>query len=173
MLHLLRAHLDPLHRAALRDALTAHLRAVAASAVRGDRTLVARAEDEVRRDPAAHIAFDATGLATLCAAGRTFQAGRFEAVRLGELRSKAAEARRVAGASAARLRLCILEGASPATDIGALQAIAPPDSPFQVASQFNCLESTGVGHRERPPVEASRPLMAVQPPETRRERLTV
>ena len=29
------------------------------------------------------------------------------------------------------------------TDIGALQASAPPGSLFQVASQFNCLESPG------------------------------
>jgi hypothetical protein len=143
MLDLLRAHLDPLDRAALREALTAHLRAVAAPAARGDRTLVARAEEEVRRDPAAHLGFDDTGLATLRAAGRTFQGGRFEVVRLGELRSRAAEARRVAAAPAARLRLCVLDGASPATDIGALQATAPPGSLFQVASQFNCLESPG------------------------------
>ncbi len=32
---------------------------------------------------------------------------------------------------------------SPATDIGALQATAPPETVFQVASQFNCLESPG------------------------------
>jgi len=37
----------------------------------------------------------------------------------------------------------VLDGVSPATDIGALQAVAPPNSLFQVASQFNCLESPG------------------------------
>jgi AhpD family alkylhydroperoxidase len=35
----------------------------------------------------------------------------------------------------------VLDGASPATDIGALQATAPAGSLFQVASQFNCLEA--------------------------------
>jgi hypothetical protein len=37
----------------------------------------------------------------------------------------------------------VLDGVSPATDIGALQATAPPGTVFQVASQFNCLESPG------------------------------
>jgi hypothetical protein len=142
MLHVL-AQTDPGDHASLRDALTAELHAVAASGPRGDRTLVARAEDEVRQNTAAHIRFDATGLATLHAAGRTFQAGRFETPRLGELRRRAAEARRAAGEPAARLRFYVLDGASPATDIGALQASAPPDSLFQVASQFNCLEAPG------------------------------
>lgn len=41
------------------------------------------------------------------------------------------------------LRLWVLNGAHPVTDIGALQASAPPGSLFQVASQFNCLESPG------------------------------
>jgi hypothetical protein len=36
-----------------------------------------------------------------------------------------------------------LDGASPATDIGSLQATAGPGTLFQVASQFNCLESPG------------------------------
>ncbi|HET7501498.1 MAG TPA: hypothetical protein VFK02_10860, partial [Kofleriaceae bacterium] len=48
-----------------------------------------------------------------------------------------------AGRPAARRRLWIFDGASPATDIGALQATAAPGSLFQVASQFNCLEAPG------------------------------
>jgi hypothetical protein len=41
------------------------------------------------------------------------------------------------------LRLWVFTGASPLTDVGALQAMAAPGSLFQVASQFNCLESPG------------------------------
>lgn len=142
MLHIL-TQIDPSDRAALRSALTEHLHSVIASRARGggDRTLVARAEDEVRSDPAAHIRFDDTGLATLHAVDRVFQAGRFETPTIGELRRKAAEARRAAGEPEARLRFHVLDGASAATDIGALQADAPPGSLFQVASQFNCLEA--------------------------------
>ena len=39
------------------------------------------------------------------------------------------------------VRFFVLDGASPVTDIGALQATAPAGSLFQVASQFNCLEA--------------------------------
>ena len=42
-----------------------------------------------------------------------------------------------------RCRLWVLDGEGPATDIGALQATAPEGVLFQVASQFNALESTG------------------------------
>ena len=133
----------PSDRASLRDALTAHLHALAAPGPRGNRTLVARAEDEVRADPGACIRFDEAGHASLSAAGRTFRAGLFETPRLGDLRRRAAEARRRAGDPGATLRFFVLDGASPATDIGALQATAPPGSLFQVASQFNCLEAPG------------------------------
>jgi hypothetical protein len=127
--------------ASLRDALTAHLDSVTAPRPRGDRSLVARVEAEVRADPAAHIRFDARGLATLEAAGRAFKAGRFETPRLGALlrRAEAAKARHID--ARASLRFFVLDGASAATDIGALQATAPAGSLFQVASQFNCLES--------------------------------
>lgn len=43
---------------------------------------------------------------------------------------------RCADAGSGRVRLWALTGAHPATDIGALQACAPPDSLFQVASQI-------------------------------------
>src|SRR3954466_8202419 len=140
MLHLL-SQIDPRDRASLCEALTEHLHAVASPAARGDRGLVHRAESEVRADPGAHIRFAADGLATLHAAGRTFQAGRFETPRIGDLRRRAIEARRRAGEPEARLRFWVFDGASPATDIGALQGTAPPGSLFQVASQFNCLEA--------------------------------
>jgi hypothetical protein len=105
--------------------------------------VVARTEAEVRADPGKCIRFDTTGLATLTAAGRAYQAGRFETPRLGALRRRAEEAKANAGGKAGALRLFVLDGASPATDIGSLQATAPPESLFEVASQFNCLEATG------------------------------
>src|SRR5262245_33153979 len=140
MLHLL-SQISPEDRASLGEALTAHLHAVAAPAARGDRTLVHRAESDARADPGAAIRFAADGLATLHAAGRTFQAGRFETPRIGDLRRRAIDARRMAGDPEARLRFWVFHGASPATDIGAIQGTAPAGSLFQVASQFNCLES--------------------------------
>lgn len=140
MLHLF-AQVYPSDRTLLRDALIAHLHAVAMPATRGDRGLVARVEKEVRVNPAAHLCFDEAGHATLSAAGRTFQAGRFETPRLGDLHHRAIDARLKAGEPTAELRCFVLDGASPATDVGALQATAPPGSLFQVASQFNCLEA--------------------------------
>jgi hypothetical protein len=132
---------DPDDHASLRDALAAHLRAVA-ELPRGDRTIVRSAEAEVRADPAAHIRFAADGSATLHAVGRTFHAGRFATPRLGDLRRRVEEMR-PHGDTPGALRFWVLDGASPATDIGALQGTAPGGSLFQVASQFNCLESPG------------------------------
>jgi len=148
MLHLL-DQLDP-SDPALRDALADHARTVAAPRGRGDVSLVARVEAEVKADPARHLRFDETGRATLHAAGRTFQAGLFETPRLGELRRRTEEARVLAGHPAARLRLFVLDGTDPATDVGALQAHAPAGTLFQVASQFNCLEAEGARGRARP-----------------------
>jgi hypothetical protein len=124
------------------DALGEHLRAVQASREQGDAEQVARAEQEVAADPGA-LRFDSAGRATLVAAGRRYQAGRFEVLRLCELRARAASQRAAAGRPSHRRRLWVFDGASPATDIGALQATAAPGSMFQVASQFNCLESPG------------------------------
>jgi hypothetical protein len=130
-------------RERLEDQFRAHLEAVLASRDRGDLTQVARMEAEIKEEPGRCIRFDATGLATVEAAGRTYRGGRFETIPLGELRRRALLAREQAGQPAARLRLWVFDGASPLTDIGALQATAPPGSLFQVASQFNCLESPG------------------------------
>lgn len=140
MLHLL-SQIDPGDRAALGAALNAELAALTARGPRGDRTLVERAEHALREGAAACFDFAADGSATLRAAGRRFQAGRFETPTLGELRARAVAARERAGTPAARLRFWVLDGASPATDIGALQGAAPPGALFQVASQFNCLEA--------------------------------
>jgi hypothetical protein len=155
-------------RGQLEQQLSAHLRAVLASRGGGDLTLVPRAEAEVKRDPRGRIRFDAAGLATVTAAGRTYQGGRFETVPLGELRRRAQLARERAGRPPARLRLWVLDGASPLTDIGALQAAAPPDSLFQVASQFNCLESPGpyvtdVAHYASDPTQGPRASVSAFP----------
>jgi hypothetical protein len=132
-------------RRRLGEALRSHLDAVLAS--RGDsaeaQAQVSRAEAEVKADPRRAIRFDDAGRATIHAHGRSYRGGRFELPRLGELRERALAARARQGPPAARVRLFVLDGVSPATDIGALQAFAPPDSLFQVASQFNCLESPG------------------------------
>jgi hypothetical protein len=109
----------------------------------GDGDQVARAEAEVAADPRRAIRFDDGGDATVIAAGRRYRGGRFETPSLGALRARALAARAHAGRPDARLSLFVLDGKSPLTDIGALQAEAPPRSLFQVASQFNCLESPG------------------------------
>ncbi len=87
-------------------------------------------EATVEADPAAAFRIDESGMAWL----GELAAGRFRPLRLRDLRP---------AGGGGRLTLWALTGAHPATDIGALQACAPPDSLFQVASQFNCLESPG------------------------------
>ena len=134
---------DPSDTQSLREALEAHLRGIQ-RAPRGDGDLVFRMEEAVRRDPSACFVFDAEGHATLTADGRSFHAGRFETPSIADLRQRARQARVHAAHSAQRtpvLRFHVVDGASPATDVGALQASAPPESLFQVASQFNCLEA--------------------------------
>lgn len=120
--------------------LVAARAAVAASRGKGDESLVAAAERTVAKDPAAAIAFDAEGAATVVAGERRWAAGRFETPTLGELRARVAARPRQA---APRVRLTVLLGTDPVTDVGALQAVAAPGTLFQVASQLNCLESPG------------------------------
>ncbi|MFA5506115.1 MAG: hypothetical protein WC314_01620 [Vulcanimicrobiota bacterium] len=98
----------------------------------GARTLVHDLEARVARDPAGMFQFDQTGFATL----DSYQAGRFSCPNIGELRARMPEQ-----TEPGKLALWLLEGSHPATDIGALQASAPPGSLFQVASQYNCLEA--------------------------------
>lgn len=124
-------------------ALSRHLDDVQAGYGRNEGEQVERAEAEVAADPRRALRFDASGRATLVANGRRYQAGRFEVLRLAELRGRALAVRAAAGRPACRRALWVFDGASPATDIGALQATAAPGSLFQVASQFNCLESPG------------------------------
>jgi hypothetical protein len=121
--------------------LSAHIEAVKASAGDGDRRQVARIETLVRAHPESSFHFDSTGTGTLCAADASIPAGRFRIPTLDDLRRRASDARR--GGAGGRVRLWVLDGASPATDIGSLQATAGPGTLFQVASQFNCLESPG------------------------------
>ena len=69
--------------------------------------------------------------------GQTWQTGLFSTPSLAELESK--QTRR----SQAKFRFHIMSGADPLTDIGSLQAFAAPHTLFQMASQFNTLESPG------------------------------
>jgi hypothetical protein len=130
-------------RRRMEDGIRERTGATIASRGRGDGSLVARAEAEVRTDPVQRIRFNDAGEATLYAAGRSFRGGRFETPALCALRTRALATRERAGRPRAALRLWVMDGASPVSDIGALQAAAAPGSLFQVASQFNCLESPG------------------------------
>lgn len=107
---------------------------------RGDRRLVAMAERVVSSNPGSAFTFDDNGFATLSAAGHRWHAGRFETVSLATLRERALA---LQSDPATRARLHVLLGASPLTDIGAMQATAGEGTLFQAASQFNCLEAPG------------------------------
>jgi hypothetical protein len=136
------ARIDPSDRDALRGALASHLRPTSALGTGQDTGLVAVVEAEVRADPREHIRLDATGQATLEAAGRTFKAGRFETPRLRDLWLRAERAKEArSGGVGGKLRFFVLVGRSPVNEIGMLQATAPDGSLFQLASQFNCLEA--------------------------------
>ncbi len=139
---LLRRSLQGAPEAELRQAIEEHERAVLASARGGDKSLVGRAEAALRAGPSA-LSFDAKARGTLTLEERQWSAGRFETATLGALRQRALERQSASDLGAHVARLWVLGGTSPATDIGALQAFSPPDTLFQVASQFNCLESPG------------------------------
>lgn len=104
----------------------------------GGRSLVAAVEREVRRRPLETITFDSTSLATVTTTDHEFCGGRFATPSIGELRASVA---RLAGPDSAAPTLSVVEGGGSLTDIGALQAMAPAGTLFQVASQFNCLEA--------------------------------
>lgn len=111
--------------------------------------MLAAIEDEIAAAPARAFAFDEAGFAQLTAGGRSYVAGRFATPRIDELRARAAAAARAAavadrGAAPAErggIRVSVLAGNDPRTDIGTLQAALPAGTLFQVASQFNCLEA--------------------------------
>lgn len=113
-------------------------RAALAQQPKGDRSVVQRLEAEVAKAPDKHLTFDPTGHATVTGAGKRFDGGRFSVQSLGALERSALAQRKGA---APRVKLSVLAGADPLTDVGLLQATAPTGSLFQVASQFNCLEA--------------------------------
>jgi hypothetical protein len=144
MIDLLLGHgQDPACTPDLLRAIEAYSAVIQRSAGGGDVHQVAAAEEAVRADPPAAFSFARSGAATLNAAGQAWRAGAFEVVSVGTLKSRAIAARAAAAGRQRRARLWVLDGASVATDIGALQAYAPVDTLFQVASQFNCLEAGG------------------------------
>ncbi|MBK8936292.1 MAG: dual specificity protein phosphatase family protein [Polyangiaceae bacterium] len=118
-------------------------------ALRGSRggasALAQRLEAAVAKAPAACFAFDGEGNATLRVGDETFAAGRFAVPSIAELRDAARRARARDGEEAppGKVRLSLLAGAHVLTDIGTLQASAPPGVVFLVASQFDCLEAPG------------------------------
>jgi hypothetical protein len=139
VIELILAELKGLCREAyLRQEIETHIKAVLASARKGNRQLLPQAEKAIRLDPAKHFEFDSTNSASLVVNEYRWCAGRFETVSLGELKARALQPK-TAGAQA---RLWAFDGASPATDVATLQA-STADALFQVASQFNCLESPG------------------------------
>ena len=105
---------------------------------KGDRKLVARAEDIVRSSPDRAFTTDASGQTIFKVGERNFHAGRFGTRSIGELRQDL-----LPRARDGSVRLWALLGQDALTDIGALQAWAGTGTLFQVASQFNCLEATG------------------------------
>ena len=103
---------------------------------RNDRVMVGSIEEVLADSPERLFSVNPEGFATLKYENREFAAGRFACPSIASLA-------RQASLNSYKLRLFVLAGSSPETDIGALQASAPPRSLFQVASQFNCLESPG------------------------------
>jgi hypothetical protein len=113
---------------------------ILATAEQNSRNIVQAAEEAVRRNPDEAFPIDENGFATLSITGNNWRAGRFDTISIGELKAHLSET--VVPNPKAIARLWVLEGACPATDIGALQATCS-NTLFQVASQFNCLESPG------------------------------
>lgn len=109
---------------------------VLASRGKGDLAQVAVAERALRLSPDV-LRFADDGAASVVVEERTYAAGRFALRSLGELRAA------VAGRTGPAPTFSVVAGGGPVADIGALQAWAPGGTLFQVASQFNCLESPG------------------------------
>ncbi len=106
-----------------------------AAAPRDSRPALHRIESHVASRGPAAFRFDPNQFATLRFANRTIRCGRFTTPSIAQLRRDAWRPRRV--------RLFVLGGTSPILDIGALQAWSGDGTVFQVASQFNALESPG------------------------------
>jgi hypothetical protein len=99
--------------------------------------LLTAIEAEITRSPSACFTVTSEGAVTLRVAGRTYHAGRFEVLTIADLRARIRPRPEAPG----RIRLSIVRGTGPSSDIGRLQAIAPEGVLFQAASQFNCLEA--------------------------------
>lgn len=108
---------------------------------RGDTGAVRRAEQVVRSDPDA-ITVDDTGEAGVHVEGHRYGGGRFDTPSIAELRAEVAPAGTTSG-TGVDAALWVVEGGDLLTDIGALQAWSGTETLFQLASQFNCLESPG------------------------------
>ncbi len=128
---------DPAAELDLRRLVAQHVGVLNATRRPDDGGLVARAEAMVRADPLGAFALDPSGIATLMLDERCWCAGRFETRSIGELRACSS------GDRGGTARLWVFVGDGPATDIGGLQATIGGSPLFQVASQFNCLESPG------------------------------
>lgn len=120
-------------RAAARDQ-------VAATHNKGNPNLARQVEEAVAADPLGTITLDEAGRATVRAAGHEFPGGVFSTPTVGELLARVSARPKV---DDARVEMWVLEGSGPLFDIGSLQAFAHESTLFQVASQFNCLESPG------------------------------
>lgn len=124
----------------LREKVAAHVAELVRSAHGGNKDHVYIAESAIERN-AGSFAFDRDQYATLTVDNLTWRAGRLDLLSIGELKEQALQKR--TEQADASIRLWVLDGESPATDIGSLQATSDKNTVFQVASQFNCLESKG------------------------------
>jgi len=111
------------------------------SAGRGNRHEVAEAERTVQQNPGTAFEESGDGLWLLRLGETTRRAGAFTTPSLADLE---ADLRAKGSGTSGRLTFSVLLGSTPHTDIGGLQAASPGDWVFQVASQFNCLESPGL-----------------------------
>lgn len=103
-------------------------------------SLLSAIEQQVKAAPSSCFEMLADGSATLKVKQGRYHAGKFQTPTIGELRTRAAANAPVAPD---RVRLSLLLGEGPETDVGSLQATAPDGVLFQAASQFNCLEAPG------------------------------
>lgn len=100
------------------------------------RKTVLDAERAVRAHPEDSFRFDSHGFAKLEVEQKSWDAGRFDTLSLASLRARVSE-----NAICGRCRLCVLQGSAALSDVAVLQAFFGGDAVFQVASQFNALES--------------------------------
>ena len=105
------------------------------------RARLAQAEAQAQSGPAA-FEFAADGTGHLQVGEQVYALGRFSTPSLQELR---ALAERRSGAGQPELKLYILLGASPLSDIQYQEAYADGETVFQLASQFNGLEAPAPG----------------------------